>query len=102
MKTITNYVELGVKIIADPDKGRYCVEKDDVLIYEIWNNGAGNLVEIICHKECKSIVISCYTTDDEPRVESEMVTINVDHSGLEGCILINIATFWDNVVFMWA
>ena len=40
MKTITNYTELGVTVIAHPDSGRYDVKKDDTLIYEIWNNGA--------------------------------------------------------------
>lgn len=99
MKTITNYAELGIKVIADPDIGRYDVKKDDVLIYEIWNNGAGNSVEIICRKKCKSIIISCDTA--ESRAKSKIITVSADHSGIEGRILININTLWENVVFTW-
>ena len=100
MKIITNYVKLGVKVIEDSDNDCYYVEKGGALIYEICNNGAGNSVEVICHKKCRSIIISCDV--DDPRVKSEIITVDVGRSGLEGRVLININALWDNVVFMWA
>ena len=100
MKIITNYVELGIRVIKDSDNDCYYVEKDGALIYEICNNGAGNSVEVICHKKCRSIIISCDV--DDPRVKTEIITVGVDRSGLEGHVLININALWDNVVFMWA
>ena len=100
MKIITNYVELGIRVIKDSDNDCYYVEKDGTLIYEICNNGAGNSVEIICHKKCRSIIISCDI--DDPCVKTEIITVSVDRSGLEGHVLININALWDNVVFMWA
>ena len=100
MKIITNYVELGVRVIKDSDNDCYYVEKGGALIYEICNNGAGNSVEVICHKKCRSIIISCDV--DDPRVKSEIITVGVDRSGLKGRVLININALWDNVIFVWA
>ena len=97
MKTvITRYEDLGIAIIAR-EEGQYLIQKDGNTIYEIWDIGASNTIQVTHYGKQEFIVVNCNT--NIPSKGDVVTTVNAYRPEGKKYIIIDINTLWNNIVF---
>lgn len=94
---ITKYEDLGIEIIARDEEGQYLIRKDGNTIYEIWDIGSSNTIQVTHYGKQEFIVVNCNT--NVPAKGDVVTTVDAYLPEGKKYVIININTLWNNIVF---